>query len=83
MITIQIWPGSGEPWPSSSFLEKARDLKMPKSMGYRMYDGSFLICLPYGDKQVELFEKILQDEKFGRVPSGQAGSLKRAHYSKT
>lgn len=83
MITIRIWSGSSKSRPSSSLLEKARNLKMPECMAYRMDDGSFLICFPsYSNEQVESFEKLLQDEQFGIVPSGQAGLLKTAHYSK-
>ncbi len=81
MIKIHVRSGLGNPEPSSSLLEKARDLRMFKTMAYRMVeDGSLIIILPYDGERVKSFEKVLEDEKFGRVPAGQAGSLKKAHY---
>ena len=82
MIAIRIWSGSGQQKPSSSYLERVRDLKMPETKAYRMNDGSLLLSLPYKDEQVKEFEDLLKNEKFGRVPLGQAGSLKSAHYAK-
>ena len=82
MISIQIWPGSDGSKVSASFLEKAHELKMPKTRAYRMDDASLLICLPYGKEKTESFEALLQNEKFGEVPVGEAGSLKKPHYTK-
>ena len=83
MIIIGIWSASGKEKPNSSYLEIARDLRMPKIKAYRMKDGGLIIYFPsYGDEQVGLFEDFLQKERFGKVPIGQAGSLKNAHYAK-
>lgn len=82
MAHIRIWSGSGQERPSSSLLERARDIKIA-SKGYRMEDGSLLIVLDCQEEQVKLFEEILNREKFSKVAMDQGGIFKKGHYIKT